>query len=208
MVSYRLIGSGVTDSNGVASYTYTGQGSGEVDLIASTSNPITDGSLVSETYELLDCLIYDDCTSETSGRWYNYNNILSVQYGTDGVTFTKSEENTTQRYIYYNDSTISTVKIGGYNTITTPSTIEFNVSAITDTIQLVFVDSNNNQRFIEISSIGLYKLVMNGSTLVIYKDGQQQGSSYVLDGANTQFRFGFNAQNESITFKDLAIYPI
>lgn len=124
------------------------------------------------------------------------------------MTITKDETNNTQRYLYYNDPTISTTKVGGYNSITTPIEILFNVKAITGSIQLVIVDNNSNQRFIDITETGNYKLTFNGSTLVIKLNDTQFGSSYVVDGSNFQFRFGFNAQDESITIQDFTVYPI
>ena len=69
MTSYRYIGYGVTDSNGVAHLDhdpqgnpingYTGTGAGEVDVIASTDNPITGSSIVSEIYGVFDTRWYD-----------------------------------------------------------------------------------------------------------------------------------------------------
>ena len=70
MVVYRLLRSATTDDNGVASYTYTGHGSGEMDFIASTSNPIDNSSLVSETFVVYDCLAYNRETSASD--FYTY----------------------------------------------------------------------------------------------------------------------------------------
>lgn len=70
--NYVFLGSGTTDSNGVAkldhdangdpiSHSYTGSGVGEVDVVASLDDPdsISDSSLQSETYSLMDCIKYD-----------------------------------------------------------------------------------------------------------------------------------------------------
>ena len=165
---------------------------------------------VSETYSIRDGLLLDHCTSEVTGRWYNYQNILSIEYNNNGMTITKTEQDTNTRYLYYNDPTISTTKIGGYNTITTPMAIEFDCSAMTGSIQLVFVDnaSTPNQRFIELTSTGHYRIVLDGETVTVYCDNTQIGNSLALTGTNTQFRFGFDAPDESITIKDIVIYPI
>ena len=221
MVQYRYLGYGVTDENGIAkldhnpqgnplTHSYTGTGAGKVDIVASLDDEIDDSSLVSETYSIRDGLLLDHCTSEVTGRWYNYQNILSIEYNNNGMTITKNEQNNTQRYLYWNDTAISTTKIGGYNTITTPMCIEFDCSAITGSIQLVFVDnaSTPNQRFIEISNTGHYRIVLNGETVTVYCENTQVGSSLSLNGSNTQFRMGFNVANESITIKDFVIYPI
>lgn len=78
MVVYRLLGSGVTDANGVASVNYTGAGAGEMDFIASTSNPIDESSLVSETFALIDATWIDYATQENHRDvWYNHANTRS-----------------------------------------------------------------------------------------------------------------------------------
>ena len=69
MTSYRYLGYGVTNSNGVAHLDhdpqgnpingYTGTGAGEVDVIASTDNPISSGSIVSEPCNVWDTIWYD-----------------------------------------------------------------------------------------------------------------------------------------------------
>ena len=60
MTTYKYLGYGVTDENGVAhldhdangdplTHSYTGVGAGEIDVLASLDNPITSSSIVSET---------------------------------------------------------------------------------------------------------------------------------------------------------------
>lgn len=71
-VSYRYIGKGTTDANGVAHITedaegndissnpgYTGVGAGEIDVVASVDKPITTGSIQSNTYEIIDGILSD-----------------------------------------------------------------------------------------------------------------------------------------------------
>ena len=72
MTSYRYIGYGVTNSNGVAHLDhdpqgnsingYTGTGAGEVDVVASLDNPVVEGSIVSETFIVDDTYKYDLAT--------------------------------------------------------------------------------------------------------------------------------------------------
>jgi hypothetical protein len=68
--TYNYLGYGVTDSNGKAkleydsegdplTHSYTGTGAGEIDIVASLDNPVSSGSIVSETYEVLDCYVKD-----------------------------------------------------------------------------------------------------------------------------------------------------
>ena len=73
MTTYKYLGYGVTDKNGVAhldhdangdplTHSYTGVGDGEVDVLASLDKPITDGSIVSGTLPVFDCYRHDDGT--------------------------------------------------------------------------------------------------------------------------------------------------
>lgn len=78
--TYNYLGYGITDSNGKAkleydsegnplTHSYTGTGAGEVDIVASLDNTITESSLVSETYEVLDCYKYDSGMSDYNDIW-------------------------------------------------------------------------------------------------------------------------------------------
>lgn len=200
----RLIGSGVTDSNGVVSIPYTGTGRGKLQIRAES------GILQSEICELMDLAFWDKGTaSEHKETWYNYNTILTVDYPTqyDATRVRKLENNTTQRYYYYNDTAISTTKVGGYNSITNHSTIEFDVISYVGTIQLALYDGTNTA-IQEINANGHYKIVCNGSTTTFYKDDVALATPKILTGSNFRFGFGFNASNEGIVFKDFKIYPI
>ena len=81
-VTYNYLGYGVTDSNGVAkldhdadgeeiSHSYTGTGAGEIDVIASLDNAstISDSSIQSEPYTVLDGIFKDLGTETTAPTW-------------------------------------------------------------------------------------------------------------------------------------------
>ena len=81
MTTYKYLGYGVTDENGVAhldhdangdplTHSYTGVGAGEVDVLASLDKPITDGSIVSGTYPVLDTIVYE-AEDVTASKNYN-----------------------------------------------------------------------------------------------------------------------------------------
>ena len=100
MTSYRYLGYGVTDSNGVAHLKknakdqdidgYTGVGAGEIDIIASLDNPIVDGSIVSVPCSVWDTLFYLECTSETS-NWNYTDTRVSASFDENGGHFTGLE---------------------------------------------------------------------------------------------------------------------
>ena len=74
MVSYRYLGSALTNANGVATFDYQGTGAGEIDVLASLDNPITDGSIVSGTFSVIDSILAFDGSSVTS----NFNDVYNV----------------------------------------------------------------------------------------------------------------------------------
>ena len=81
----RLIGTGTTDSNGRVTIEYTGTGAGRVQLTAET----TDGSLSSETYEILDAIFLDwAVTGDKNNNWLNYSNRLTVETDDTGTLLT------------------------------------------------------------------------------------------------------------------------
>ncbi|MBR1748848.1 MAG: hypothetical protein IJ743_03530 [Bacilli bacterium] len=90
MVNYRYLGYGITNEQGIATldhdangdpitHSYTGTGAGKVDIVASTDKPvdISDSSLQSETYELMDAMFYDDGTSASNNLWRLNNATLT-----------------------------------------------------------------------------------------------------------------------------------
>ena len=83
----RLIGSGVTDSNGVVSIPYTGTGKGKLQIVAES------GTLISEPYEFIDATMNQ--TGKTTG-WYQStvtleNNRLKWIYKSSGYDTTSSQ---------------------------------------------------------------------------------------------------------------------
>lgn len=83
------MGSATTDDNGVASYTYTGHGSGEMDFIASTSNPFDESSLVSGTFVVYDTLYHDEMQSDTTNNYTKTGCTLT--FDTDKFVLTRIE---------------------------------------------------------------------------------------------------------------------
>lgn len=101
MVSYRLIGTGTTNAQGIArcSNNYVGTGKGEVDIVASTDNPIVEGSLQSGTYATIDAKFYDKAvgSSSTLSRWNGYTNFEIVG-DNEGTLVTNNT--TGNKYLY------------------------------------------------------------------------------------------------------------
>ena len=118
MVNYIYKGYGVTDSNGVAhldhdasgnpiNHSYTGVGAGEIDVVASLDNPVSSGSIVSETYSVLDTLYYDPTTSDTSSN-YSVSSGDSLAFDTNKLRLTRVTDG--ECYFHYNPNDIENYK--------------------------------------------------------------------------------------------------
>lgn len=152
-------------------------------------------------------LWYDLATSKSHKNSWDFNSQLNVSYSESGTTISKLEDNTTWRYWFYNDTAISTTKIGNKNSITTPSTIEFDVTGITGSIGTDVMDGNSHHiDNYQITAPGHYKIILDGSKATIYKEETLVKSSDMV--GNIRFGFTFNAKNESITYKNLLIYHL
>lgn len=105
MVNYKYLGYGITNNEGVACldhdpngnpklHSYTGTGAGEIDIVASLDNPIVEGSLVSETYGLIDATYYNNGSSV---------NGLTIQNGvsctSDGEYINISTSTSGEKYV-------------------------------------------------------------------------------------------------------------
>ena len=80
---------GVTNSNGVATASYTGRGDGYVDIVAEL-----DSAVQSNTLTIEDCLLYDDCTTD-KGYWDATHKLnATLSFSSDGIALngTQSEE--------------------------------------------------------------------------------------------------------------------
>ena len=86
----RLLGTAVTDANGLAVLPdgYTGTGAGEIDVVAKTE--IDDSIFQSEPYTVWDTVFHLECTSETSNWSYNDARV-SASFDENGGHFTGLE---------------------------------------------------------------------------------------------------------------------
>ena len=89
----RYLGYGTTNANGVAtleyapdgtalSHSYTGVGAGKIDIVAES------GDLQSSEYELIDAIVYDDYSTDTSSN-YTVNSAHTVAVSNGKMTFTR-----------------------------------------------------------------------------------------------------------------------
>ena len=85
----ELLGTAVTDENGIATFTYTGQGRGKMNIVAES------GELVSETYDVLDCQFLDVATTgKKNENYYSNTGNVSIQVTDTGAVFSSNNSNT------------------------------------------------------------------------------------------------------------------
>lgn len=219
MTTYRLIGKGTTDSNGVAHMTkatsdggstwtdttgYTGVGAGEIDLLASTDNPITSSSCQSAPYPVIDAFVKDNCTTDTSVWGGSTVSIdrTSGEYmqvtgngSSNALLFVKNQVNDvfdyTQSYAF---------EFKGLNANASSIYIYVGSSSkggISNPISSDFVD---------------IRLEYNATNqkIKLFKDGVQQGSDTPLTAFTSNFSIRFVDWNGDMSFKmkDFRAYPI
>lgn len=210
MVSYRHLGYGITNSQGVAtleyapdgtslSHSYTGVGAGKVDIVAMS------GSLQSETYELLDCLQYDQATTGNKDtHWATPSNCTVSDPTSTGTTVSASTQGSTGRYI----SSIS---------LTTDFLVELQVLfngktsrlGFRDGISDVIITSQNHteEKYYQIkreNGIIQVRTSSDGSTW-----GNWSGSTSNTNSIRFEFILPVSSSDTwSLTYRNLKIYPI
>lgn len=200
-MAFFSLNSGITNLNGIFTLY-------NVSVSQDTTFSATYGT-VSATCIVEYCEWVDYFTNENhqpNASWFLSSlENLSRTRDSNGTTVTKTESNSTWRYLFYDDSTLSTTKIGNRYSIPLPCIIEFDVTGITNKPRIdVMSDTVNTPITKEIQNLAHYKMVLNQSTCVLYEN------STIIDsreftGNNIRFGFSFDAYNESITLRNFRI---
>jgi len=217
MVNYRYLGYGVTNDNGVAQLThdangdlisngggYVGTGAGELDVIASLDNPITSGSVVSDTYQVIDALLRDGGTDsdKNNSMWNNT------------TYFTRNTNDTTVQYTNSGSGAVEVCRFNNKEDI--PMIVELTITENSYfQIRLATYDSNNVARLygylaLENGETGRLQIIIEPD-LVTYKlNGETIGSEPTqATSVNYYFVFRCNGgKTMNFKFKDLCAYPI
>ena len=82
-MALRKIGEATTNSDGIATLTYTGTGVGEVDLKACYYEEDTGRIIQSETCSTLDCILYDTMETNKYFSYYKNNNAANIEYSSE-----------------------------------------------------------------------------------------------------------------------------
>ena len=205
-MAYRYLGSATTNAQGVAELPITGYGKGELDIVASTSNPISGSSLVSEPYEVLDALFYDSGVSGTLNTDWVVESGLTATPSSTGILL----ENSTSggKYLGANLHDTTTGELKDFNT---PLVVEF--TAISGTGVRFFVNTSTGGTNIDknftssITGDNKFKFIIRQNSYdLIIDDGTPVTTSCNLVNP-VGVRFVVNGSC-NFKFKDFKIYPI
>ena len=210
MSSYKYLGYGITNENGVAQlkydengdeleHSYTGVGAGEVDVLASLDKPITDGSIVSETLSVIDASFIDTGLSDSTA-----NVVLSrmSRQKTDNGAVITATGNNAWAIMKQNSPVFSNNCIIEFDLIAneTPSTsVGIDLSTQGDAYQ--------NKIFFE--DLGHYKIQVTSKSITALTGSQSiylQKSQYPPSDVRISFYLG--QTGDTITYKDFVVYPI
>lgn len=202
MTSYRYLGYGTTDANGVAHLKknasgqdvngYVGTGAGEVDVIASLDNPISQGSIVSETYSIWDTLQYDGGTINDHNDTI-WNNIDYLSRGEEYSTITRDGNEALKFITITGDICIE------FDLMTTMGNAAGLLSVRNGSTTLKAITGtdcggvSNTWKHIKITIIGS-KLTLEGSSIVDF------------DVTNFNRLYFRSASGYQTNFKDLKVY--
>lgn len=218
MTTYKYLGWGTTDENGVAhldhdangdeiQHSYTGVGAGEVDVVASLDNPVSSGSIVSVPCNVLDALFYCKGTiGNVNANWVAETGITSTP-DTEGNLL----ENSTSGGKYYGANLVNT-STGELKDYTTPFVIEFD--CISTTGARLFINtstggSNIDRNFTSyITGNNHIKMIVRSNDYDLIVDGDSKVSQQSHSLVNpVGVRLVVQA-NSNLKYKDFEIYPI
>lgn len=186
----KKIGSGITNSNGVASCSYTGKAVGKMDVIAEFTN---DGStVVSQPYTVTDCVYYDDSTNNTGLL------VRMTKTASDGKSvLTATGDNA--HWIFKQNSRVFTL----------PLIIEFDVDTITTTNDPALnINDGSHDYFVWITNTGHHKFSVSqdGVTKLDGSVDFSKSGSLPTDNA-VRLSFLLRTNGDTLTYDNLEIYP-
>ena len=213
MVKYRCIGKGTTDNNGIAHLTedaegqsvdgYVGVGAGELGFVCFNK----ERTLLTKTYETLDCILIDNCTisSHNDDYWIH----------TDATKFVRGEEYTS--YVYEN-RTLTSFLTG----ITDSCIVDFDLQRLDSNFAQgflnVFEDSTSLIWF-SLANMGLsattewlplrLTITSSSATLTLRSDSTKTiTKNYTATGTPNRVRFIINNIVTGFNIRNVKVYPI
>lgn len=199
----RLIGTGTTNAQGIATCnaTYTGVGAGKLQIIA------VSGDLESQTYELTDCEYLDPATTSkyNDSRWYQWDSYPStVTRGTTETTIEKQTSSTTGYHIYSHPDAFGDelAEFDVYVTSTVNNDIFLQIRTSNRTVVKQVALSTFN-----LSAGEWYHFIIDFKTGTISNTTNTNTSTFTTDGSKAIY-LAVQTGQDNIKYKNFMIYPI
>lgn len=194
----RLIGSDTTGSDGSVSIPYVGTGAGLVNLSVETE---IDGSIVSETYNIIDAVFRDRGTQNDHRTWIT--EFTQIDRGDDYTTLTPSDSFDAQ----YKAISLSNFVIEGDVNLTYSANINF-MRFSKNTWTSVTVFSAQYDFVLTSGQWSHFKLVKQGNSVDVFVDGVKKITKEVNDTVDTFMMLLDNTKTTDLKYKNFVIYPI
>lgn len=196
-IGNTLIGSSVTNSNGVSFLDYECDGLGVRNVTAKN------GSIVSEIYEVLDCAFLDAMTTgKKNNKWVNQLNSYTVGEPTDnGTKLTKVSNGN-----YTPSSVANSTDWNDKLTFTPPLKVEFEITDINGTVQFRIMDSTSYPITL---TTGVYEIFIRSTGITFKRNGgnEETLTTNTISDCNVTFATT-GSSSADITIKDFKVYPI
>ena len=205
----RLIGTGTTNAQGIATCntTYTGVGAGKLQIIA------VSGNLESDTYELLDAQFYDDGVTTDGGKLYYTNTTSEVSRTTDSTGTLVTNLTDSLKTIRANKPSTTADEKDWDD----PLRIEFDIMSISGELSCQLWKSNDTGDYVGLniaSNMGTatsahIRIEYDGSRIKLYVDNTEKiNSSFTFVSSDL---FGIRlllGAGASFKYKNFLVYPI
>ncbi|WP_407376638.1 hypothetical protein [Methanobrevibacter sp.] len=191
----RKIATAITNSNGIATVEYEGQGVGKLDLHGEV-----EGIFQSETYSILDTLFFDDCTDNSkASSYYRYNNSVSEPSFDETGMFVERTSNG-NGYLFIGQSN------GTDNPYSLNFAIEFDVVSVTGDVRSGL--GNGTWDVVRnMSANDHYKIEYYPNKQVITKNGGTPTESAKTNTGSFKWQLQFVGAS-SIKIKNIRVYSI
>ena len=183
---------------------FVGEGAGVLNIQAETE----DGSLQSETYEVLDCIKYD------GGTLSNHNDIWNVNTSTGSLQVTRADT-----YTEFAEATIGNNTTNYVTGLTSSCVVEFDyyqigevsntfMQIMNDTTQITTGGINLGQFNASLETWYHFKITIQDGTATILNETLNTTVTKSLSDTPTRFQFWTAGDITAIRFKNFKIYPI
>ena len=189
-------GSVTTDSNGEASISYTGTGVGDVDVIVSY------GTLLQETYEIIDATFYDKGTLSENQNWSSVSSTATLTRLAEYSSLVRKSDSSSFGYMLLN-----------YNL--SDYVVELDAKFIsTNQLVMTFRNADStcypiNLNTLKISDTNWHtiRFEVKGLNVDVYIDHIKK-NSFSLSNTASRFQLEVRDVNYELDFKNFKIYPI